>query len=252
MKIKLSYLKSVHENAGGYYQLAKETRQKIEGLEEAIKETQKEMELATKEQKKEIRVKREKEWFEKFHHMKTNSGLLAIGGRNVQQNDQLVSKHMTEADLFFHAEIQGAAVFILKEGVEKATEKDLLEVAQFAACFSNAWKNANASVDVYAAEKKQLTKNVSGGFVQAGAFAILGERKWFRGTKLLLRLGLLGGIASVLPEVSEQKLEKQLLIYPAASGKDKGSLAKSIAKRLSAHPDDLLSILPNGKSKTKE
>lgn len=248
----MHYLKSVHENAGHYYQLSKETKEKIKGLEVAIKETLKEKENAKKEEKKEIRVKREKEWYEKFHWFITSSGLMAIGGRNVQQNDQVVSKHMTESDLFFHADIQGAAVFVLKEGAVKATESDLNEVAQFAACFSNAWKNANAAVDVYAVKKEQLTKHMSGGFVPAGAFAILGERKWFRATKLALRLGTIENVATIIPDNSSKKLDKQLLLFPAVSGKDKGSLAKSIAKRFGVHPDDLLQILPNGKAKTKE
>jgi predicted ribosome quality control (RQC) complex YloA/Tae2 family protein len=189
MRIRLFYEKSVHENAAYYYELAKECRQKTAGLEKAMEETRKEMRGAGKKEGKEVRVKREKEWFERFHHSATSGGRLLIGGRSAQQNDFLVAKHMDERDLFFHADIQGGAVFILKEGAE-AGEDELAEAAQMAASFSNAWKNANAGVDVYAVRKGQLTKHVSGGFVPAGAFAITGERRWFKGARLALRIGI--------------------------------------------------------------
>jgi predicted ribosome quality control (RQC) complex YloA/Tae2 family protein len=256
MRLKLFYLKSVHENAAYHYQLAKESKEKIAGVEKAILETKKEMEDARKEAikpKSGVRIKRQKEWHEKFHSAFTVSGKLMIGGRSAQQNDQIVSKHMDDVDLFFHADIQGGAVFILKDGVS-ASEEDLMEIAQMAACFSNAWKNANAAVDVYYVTKKQLTKNVSGGFVPSGAFAILGERKWFRSMRLALRIGMDEEKKSLrlVPELSKTNLTNQLVLVPSQAGKDKGALAKSLAKRFSLHPDDFLELLPNGKSKTME
>lgn len=251
MKISLFYDRSVHENAAYYYQLAKEAREKLKGVKEAIAETEKELKETEKKSKKEVRIKRQKEWFEKYHNATTGNGLLIIGGRNAQQNDQLVSKHMEQDDLFFHADIQGGTVVVLKGGVG-ATDADLTEAAQFAACFSNAWKNANASVDVYAVKKDQLTKKVSGGFIPTGAFAILGERKWFRDTKLVLRLGInpLDSRVHLVPDSSKTKLNDEFVLVPSLAGKDKGAIAKSLSKRFKIHPDELLEILPNGKSKT--
>lgn len=251
MRIKLFYDRSVHENASYYYQQAKEAREKQDGARKAIEETEKEIAAARGAVKKEARFKRKKEWHEKFHSAQTSGGRLMIGGRSAQQNDQLVSKHMDERDLFFHADIQGGAVVVLKDGVV-APEQDMLEAAQFAASFSNAWKNGNAGVDVYAVRKEQLTKNMSGGFVPAGAFAILGERKWFRSTALALRLGLGGNGPEIVPNISKKTLRDELVLVPSPAGKDKGALAKSLAKRFGIHPDDLLELLPNGRSKTAE
>jgi predicted ribosome quality control (RQC) complex YloA/Tae2 family protein len=251
MRIRLFYNKSVHENAAYYYELAKESREKIIGLLKAMEETKKEMNEAAKPEKRDVRVKKTKEWHEKFHSAFTSGGKLMIGGRSAQQNDQLVSKHMEDGDLFFHADIQGGAVFVLKGGAQ-ASEEEMPEAAQMAASFSNAWKNGNASVDVYAVEKKQLTKNMSGGFVPAGAFAILGERRWFRATKLIMRIGLGEKGIQLVPECSKIRLKDELMLVPALSGKDKGALAKSLAKRFSLHPDDFLELLPNGKTKTLE
>ena len=252
MDIRLFYNKSVHDNAAYYYDSAKETREKIEGVKKAIGETEREIEKAKKEVKKSVRMKKEKQWFEKFHSAFTSTGRLIIGGRNAQQNDLVVAKHMEEADLFFHADIQGGSAVILKDGAN-ASDAEMSEAAQFAASFSNAWKNANAAVDVYAVSKEKLTKHVSGGFVPAGAFAILGERKWFRNTKLELRIGMdEKNHLALVPSVSKQKLKKELVLVPSKSGKEKGALAKSLAKRFDVHPDELLEVLPNGKSRTTE
>jgi hypothetical protein len=46
--------------------------------------------------------------------------------------------------------------------------------------------------------------------------------------------------------------QNPLALAPSKSGKDKGALAKSLAKRFACHPDELLELLPNGKSKTLE
>jgi predicted ribosome quality control (RQC) complex YloA/Tae2 family protein len=250
--MKLFYGKSVHENAAHYYGLAKEAKAKIAGLGAAIEETKKEIARAGKGAKKAVRVKREKEWYEKFHFSCTSGGRLMLGGRNAQQNDLLFAKHMDDADLFFHADIQGASAVILKDGA-KAGESELLEAAQFAASFSKAWLNGNAGVDVYAVRKSQLSKHATGGFIPTGAFAISGERRWFRGTKLALRIGLgeKGGV-SLVPDVSAARLGKELVLVPSRSGKEKGAIARSLSKRYGAHPDELLELLPNGKTKSVE
>ncbi len=262
MKLTLFYYKSVHSNAAYYYELAKESRGKAAGLEKAIGETEKELGKAEKGKKKEVRVKHGKEWYGKFHFSFTSGGKLMLGGRNAQQNDLLFAKHMEDADLFFHADIQGASAVILKggaellakagEGSDAAGRQELAEAAQFAASFSKAWVNGNASVDVYAVRKGQLSKHATGGFIPSGAFAIGGERAWFRDTKLALRMGTGERGIAIVPELSALKLQNPLLLVPSAAGKEKGELARSLAKRYGAHPDELLELLPNGKTKTLE
>ncbi|VVC03735.1 Uncharacterised protein [Candidatus Bilamarchaeum dharawalense] len=249
--MRIFWNKSVHENAAYYYDLAKDTKEKIAGVEKAIEETKKEIEEAKKIEKKQVKIKREKQWFEKFHFALTSSEKLMIGGRSAQQNDLIYAKYIDENDLFFHADIQGGAAVILKDGAN-AGEDELKEAAQFAACFSNAWKNANAGVDVYCVKKSQLSKHAVGGFIPSGAFAINGERKWFRAMKLVLKIGLGEKGVEILPELSTRNLQQKLLVIPSLAGKDKGALAKSLSKRFNVHPDEFLELLPNGKSKTTE
>lgn len=248
IRIKIFYNRSVHENAARYYELAKQCREKIAGLQKAIEETKKEIREA-KKGKKEVRVKKKREWYDKFHHAFTSKGRLMVGGRSAQQNDLVVAKHMGDGDLFFHADIQGASAVILTDGVN-AEEDEMLEAAQLAASFSKAWVNANAAVDVYAVRKEQLSKHAPGGYIPTGAFAIKGKRRWFRGTRLALRVGIKEKRIEIVPEVSKTALEKGLTLVPSKSGKEKGPLAKALAKRFDVHPDELLEALPNGKTKT--
>lgn len=252
MRIRLYINRSIHENAAYYYEEAKQARKKTEGLEQAIEETKKQIkEAKNKKKKKQIKIKRKKEWYEKFNWFFTSNEKLAIGGRNAQQNDQVFAKHMDDDDLFFHADIQGGSAMILKDGVN-ANEQELIETAQFAGCFSNAWKNGNAAVDVYSVKKDQLSKHATGGFIPTGAFGITGKRTWFKNTKIGIRIGKKDKTIISIPKISKTKLEDEIVLLPSKSGKDKGELAKIIAKRFNVHPDDLLEILPNGKSKISE
>ncbi len=255
MRIHLRIDKSIHENAAACYEKAKLIRKKIEGLKKAIAESEKELEHAVREEKKkkeEVRIRKEKKWFEKFHWFYTSAGRLAIGGRDAKQNDLIFAKHMDDNDLFFHADIQGASVVILKDGTN-ASDEELREAAQFAASFSNAWKNANAMINVYAVKNDQVTKYVQGGYIPTGAFGITGKRRWFRGTPLGVVIGSGEDGLEITPECSNRKreLKRCISLLPSKIGKEKGELAKSLSKWFSVNLDELLQILPNGKSKTK-
>ncbi|MBU0586234.1 DUF814 domain-containing protein [Candidatus Micrarchaeota archaeon] len=255
MRIRLNIEKSVHENAAEYYEEAKDAKNKLKGLEKAIEETKKEIKKAEKEEaaagKKKaesVKIARKKEWYEKFHWFFTDSGKLVVGGRSADQNDLVYKKHFEQGDLFFHADIQGGAACILKDG-DGAKENELNEVAQFAASFSNAWKNGNAAVDVYCVKKEQVSKHAVGGFIPKGAFAIVGERKWFRKTELRLRIGIENGIAVVISGNSKRQLEKEIIIIPGKM--EKGDSVKKIAKILGVHPDDVQNVLPAGRISIK-
>ncbi|MEM4166265.1 MAG: NFACT RNA binding domain-containing protein [Candidatus Bilamarchaeaceae archaeon] len=248
MRIGIFIDKNVHENAAYYYELAKEARKKAAGVEKAIKETEKAIEdVKKKKTEKKIRIKRKKEWYEAFHYFFTSGGKLVIGGKTAQQNDLVFKKYMEENDLFFHADIQGGSAVILKNGCI-ATEDEIRETAQFAASFSNAWKNGNASVDVYAVKKDQLSKHAQGGYIAAGAFAISGERRWFKATPLGLKVVVENDVPKILPAIYKNKFEKEIFIYPSKSGKEKGETARFLARILKTDEDELLSILPAGKT----
>lgn len=255
MKLKLDWRKGAQENAASHYSLAKELAKKEQGAAKAIEDTLRALGAAEKEkqsssrQKKSPAMRRRKEWFEKYRWFYTSGGKLVAAGRDARQNDILVAKVMADPDLFFHADIQGAPATILAGG-KSATSQEKLEAAQFAASHSSAWKVGAAAVDVYAAEKSQLSKHSQGGFVGQGGFAITGEREWFRSTMLGLAVGMKDGVVACLPLCHPDAERMKFSLSPGAA--EKGEAAKKIAKSLSANADEVLLALPSGKFTLKE
>jgi predicted ribosome quality control (RQC) complex YloA/Tae2 family protein len=273
MKVKLDWRKGAQENAASYYGLAKDMAAKGHGALLALEETkrqileaQAESEKAAQDARTAPAMKRKKEWYEKHRWFFTSGGKLVVAGRDARQNDLLVAKTMTSADLFFHADIQGAPATILVGGrtqgahsgqthddllpPDGVTMQEKLEAAQFAASHSSAWKVGAAAVDVYAVEKSQLSKAAQGGFVGSGGFAIKGEREWFRSTPLGLAIGMGDSVVTCLPAVHPGAEKAAVMLSPGST--EKGTAAKKIAAALKASPDEVLLALPSGRFSIRE
>ena len=255
MKVRLDYRKGAQGNAAAYYQLAKELAKKEEGAVKARDETQRQIQSAGKELELVVssrggpKMRRKREWFEKYRWFFTSGGKLVVAGREAKKNDFLVAKVMADDDLFFHADIQGAPATILVGG-KAASEQEKREAAQFAASHSSAWKTGAAGVDVYAVAKGQLSKHAQGGFVGAGGFAIEGSREWFRGTPLGLALAAKDDAAVCLPSAHPQAATAGVLLLQGNF--EKGQAAKRIAGMLKISVDEVLLALPSGKFSIKE
>ncbi|MCL5239320.1 MAG: NFACT RNA binding domain-containing protein [Candidatus Marsarchaeota archaeon] len=275
MEAELDYNKSAQQNAEAYFDKAKEAKRKLEGAEQAIKRLEKQAADAESEKTttKELRKKEEREWYEKFYWFFASDGKLAIGGRSAQQNEEVVSKYFDSNDLFFHANIFGASVVILKNGAAASAEVKE-EAAQFAACFSKAWESGQSAVDVFSARKEQVSKSQAKGSLGTGSFLISGDRAWYRNVKLELAVQMsenridlqkqfddTNAYVKVLPLtiiVDAKKLNVSPYIAYAASkvpgalklqpGKTKKSdAAKTIAKRLGYNDIDyIMQHLPPG------
>lgn len=260
-EIQISPFKSVQENANEYFTKAKKSKAKLKGLEIAMKEMQSKVQNAEKTGKKQAQGperKRKREWFEKFRWFFTSqSSLLCIAGKDRQSNEILVKKQMQENDLYFHADIQGAAHCILKDGQLKAKEKDMKEAAKFAAVLSKAWSGQLAGVDVYSVKPEQVSKQAqTGESLGSGAFMIYGNREWFRKTPLEFAIGIedSGRIVSGPSDAVKGKSKAFAIIE---FGKDsKSDLAKKLkgllGKKtgLNASLDELMAMLP-GEGKIK-
>ena len=187
LEADIDYTKSAQENAEEYFKKAKELEKKAKGAAQAVLDLEKKKkEIASKgTREKKLKQIKKREWYEKYNWFFTSSGMLAIGGRSAQQNEEINSKYFEQGDLFFHANIFGASAVVLKEGA-KADEKTREEAAQFAACYSKAWEDKLSAVDVFAARRDQVSKSSQNGYVSPGSFLITGEREWFRNVKLEL------------------------------------------------------------------
>jgi len=259
MKIELDARKSIHENAADYYNKAKKTRAKIEGLKSAMDNTKR---LIAVEERRaaeipEKKIVREKNWFEKFHYFVTPDSFLVIGGKDSKSNDIIVKKHMEANDLYFHADIAGAPSVVLKNG-QHAKEEDLKETAKFAGSFSSAWKSELGNVDVFYVKPEQVhTAAKSGEYLAKGSFVITGEKNYFRKVPIELAIAYISGKLLIAPiETIRKRTSEYLVIKPARE--TKGESAKKILHKLKEiFPDSAIDLdwvmqtLPNGGSRIR-
>jgi Predicted RNA-binding protein homologous to eukaryotic snRNP len=153
MKIEIDFTKSAQQNADRYYKMSKVAKKKTEGALAAIIEMEGRKKHAEKNvKKKELKEKREQKWYERFNWFFASDGSLVIGGRSAKQNEEINAKHFENGDLFFHADVFGASVTILKKG-ESSSSEVREEAAAFAGAFSKAWESGASTVNVYALKR---------------------------------------------------------------------------------------------------
>ncbi len=252
MEVKIDFTKSAQENGNDYYNKAKRISHKIEGAKKTITELEKRLEKerqnVTEEDKPKIKVLRKKKWYEGFHWFFTSTGMLAIGGRDAKQNEKLNSDYFEDKDLFFHADIFGASVTILKEGSgsDPAARE---EVAQFAASYSSAWETMQKSVDVYAMRREQVSKATSKGSLGTGSFLLSGEREWFRNVQPALAAFIKDDELNVVPLNAISRLGITKYVRITQGSKKKSDAAKAIASLLEYDDlDYIMQQLPAGTS----
>ncbi|MFW6382571.1 MAG: ribosome rescue protein RqcH [Haloferacaceae archaeon] len=145
-----------------------------------------------------VPVRRSEEWYERFRWFHTVDGFLVIGGRNADQNEELVKKYMRRSDRFLHAEAHGAPATILKatgpsEPVRDVAfpESTLQQAATFAVSHSSVWKAGQFAGDAYMVEPDQVSKTPeSGEYIEKGSFVIRGERTSFADVAVDLAVGI--------------------------------------------------------------
>ncbi|MFC7250741.1 ribosome rescue protein RqcH [Halomicroarcula sp. GCM10025324] len=145
-----------------------------------------------------IPIRQTEQWYEQFRWFHTSDGFLVIGGRDADENEQLVKKYLERGDKFFHAQAHGGPVTVLKATGPSEPSKDvdfpqssLEEAAQFAVSYSSVWKDGKFAGDVYMVEKDQVSKTPeSGEYLEKGGFAIRGDRTYFEDTEVGVAVGI--------------------------------------------------------------
>lgn len=211
LAFSLNPRRNLFQNAAAYYEQGKRARQKLEGAQTALADTQAKLasveakmreaqelqraEPAEVEEEVAKRRVRPKQWFEKFRWFVSSDGFLVVAGKDAVSNEVLIKKHVEEADVVFHADVVGAPFVVVKTEGKKPSEQCLREAGEFAAAFSRGWREGFGSVDVYWVRPEQLSKGgPSGESVGHGAFVVRGERNWLRGTVLRLAVGAVADV----------------------------------------------------------
>ncbi len=180
-----------------YVRLMKELgvlRRKVEKAEESVKSLEDRLRKALaeeEERRKVVKVVKKVEWFHQFHWLITSGGYLAIGGRDAQQNEKVVSKYLGAEDIFIHAVIHGGSAFVLKTEGRFPGDKDLREVAVMAVSYSKGWDEGVGALDAFWVWGKQVSKSPPPGqYLPKGSFMIYGRKNLIKGVELRVSVGI--------------------------------------------------------------
>ena len=170
-----------------------------------------------------VPVRYDEKWYERFRWFRTSDGFLVLGGRNADQNEELVNKYLDPSDRFFHAQAHGAPVTILKgtEPDEPARDVEIpetskQEAAQFAVSYSSVWKDGKFEGDAYEVGPDQVSKTPeSGEYIEKGSFVIRGDREYYRNVAVGVAVGIkcepdtrvIGGPPSAIEPVAETTVQ---------------------------------------------
>lgn len=245
MEVILDIRKNVEKNAETYFEKAKKARKKLKGAEIAIKQLEQKL-IQAQPKPKPKKIKREKEWFEKFRWFITSNGTLCIGGKDATSNEIVIKKHAEDEETVFHTELPGSPFFVIKGKPEKL---DLEETAIATASFSRAWQRGFADTEVFHVQRKQLSKQgLPGEFVPKGAFMAYGKKNIMK-AQVALAIGVDEKNRVMCgPETAIKKWCKNTIkIYPGETKKSEA--AKKIAKKLNTDLDEVMQVLPAGEVK---
>lgn len=274
MRFTLDVRKTIPENAQHYYEEAKKAQRKVDGAKIALEETRKKIAELEEDRKAlaeeasqttpERKERKERKWFDAFRSFFSSDGLLVVGGRDADSNENLIKRHVEKDDIIFHADVQGAPFFVIKNPEGKdVPETTLAETAAAAASYSKAWQANWGSCDVYYVAPEQVTKSAKAGeYVAKGAFMIYGTKNWYKGTALMIAIGydaeegvFWGPVSAV-----EKKTPKFIKIIPGdrkskelaeeikksllrAAGKEESEKIKNIKL------DDIQKLVPAGRGR---
>ncbi|PSQ25340.1 hypothetical protein BRD03_13985 [Halobacteriales archaeon QS_9_68_17] len=296
--VELDASEGVEHNADRLYTEAKRVEEKKEGALAAIENTREELE-GVRERKRQweergpedgdegeadeetenvdwlsrpsIPVRRSEQWFERFRWFYTSDDFLVIGGRDADQNEELVKKYLEPGDLFFHAQAHGGPVTVVKATGPSESAKDVAipqqskeEAARFAVSYSSVWKDGRFAGDAYMVTPDQVSKTPeSGEFLEKGGFAIRGDRTYFRDVAVGVAVGItcepstrvVGGPPSAVRDQAETHIEVEPGQFAQADAGKKlyrefrERFADTSFVRKVASPDRIQHFLPPGGSR---
>lgn len=244
---------TAHANARRHYDMRKSAAAKMEKATEVkdrtIKAASKKAVSEAQKLEKEavsasIRARRKAFWFEKFYWFVSSENYLVVAGRDAQQNELLVKRYLGPADVYVHADLEGASSVIVKNqkrvGVKKHSDIPRMTLDQagtFAMCRSAAWESKIVT-SAWWVRATQVSKTTSTGqYLSPGSFAIHGKKYFLNPTQLVM------GLAFVF-KVDENSAKKHIgerTVRGLEDADDTGSTTGNVDK-----PVDLKKLSESG------
>ena len=118
LSVTLDVNASAHANARSYYGQTKaaaaKTTKTLEAAEHAVHAAEKKAQakVLAMSTTHSIRAIRRNYWWEKFFWFVSSENYIVVGGRDAQQNEQLVRTHLSPGDVYVHADVEGASSYL--------------------------------------------------------------------------------------------------------------------------------------------
>lgn len=222
-----------------------------------------------------IPIRENEPWFDRFRWFHTSDDFLVIGGRNADQNEELVKKYVERGDKVLHTQAHGGPVTVLKatdpseasSGDIEIPDSSIEEAAQFAVSYSSVWKDGRYAGDVYIVDSDQVTKTPeSGEYLEKGGFAVRGDRTYYESTPVGVTVGIqcepytrvIGGPPSAIEERAVTTIDIEPGRYAQADAAKR--LYRQLRERFEdesfvrkiASPDKIQHFMPPGGSRITE
>ena len=181
----------------------------------------------------------------KYKWFFTSSGKLVIGGKNAEQNDELLSrlKKQKEDYIVMHTSSPGSPFSIILSPLKSIKDSDTEECAIFTGCFSRAWRSQKKTETVDIFKLSQLAKEKS---MKTGTWGVAGKVA-HKKVELKLVLTRQKGILRAVPEITV-KDKKEVLLKLSPGTLDKKDLLPKLELEFDETftQDEVLSALPAG------
>jgi len=219
--IPFNFRLTPQQNAENFYSISKKSRKKLEGARKALnssleklKTSRLEKEVIPTKQKQMIK-NRKKKWFEKFRWFISSDDLLIIGGRDIKTNEIVFRKHLSDNDIFLHADFKGSPAVVIKNKSGVIPESTIIEAAQFTVAYSSAWKSKYMTADAYWVNSDQVSLTPpSGQYLPKGSFMIRGKKNYIKNVSMDLAIGIIKEDNFYIPITGPlNAIKKQSSIY---------------------------------------
>ena len=194
---------SAYANARRYYDMKKASAVKQEKTQKAVNKALKSAEKQVREELSKSKVNtavltkiRKPFWFERFLWFISTENYLVIGGRDAQQNELLVKRHLRKGDVYIHADLAGSSSVIVKNPSGKTISPiTLAQAGTMAICNSRAW-DAKIVTSAWWVYHDQVSKTApTGEYLTTGSFMIRGKKNYLPPSQLVYGFGLLFRVA---------------------------------------------------------